>query len=185
MTEKIIQVDNALQLAFESIDSQAEIAKGNETGMEWLSGWYTRRAGELADTKARLEQAYQSAKKQIEAEEKALSYRWGEALRAEIDKQFKDGKGGKLKSIRNLYGKIGYRKVVKRILVTIVDQAKAVKEAEDICPDTIRKTVSRTALKEVYKSTGLELAGTTIEELPEYQKFYIQPEQKLLEGETK
>ncbi len=173
----------ALAQAFESIDSQAAIVQAGETGLEWLPGWYTRRAGELADTKARLEAAYHSAKRQIEAEEKALKYRWEMPLRDEIDKQFGDGQAGKRKSIRNLFGKVGYRKMPSRISVTIDDMDKAVIDAEQGCPEAIRRTVSKTELKKAFLAHGLELDGTHVEEINEYQKFYIQPERKLLEGE--
>ncbi len=104
MAEKINQIDAALQEAFESIDQQAAIAKADSTGMEWLPGWYTRRAGELTDTKARATATLQAILKQIEAEEKAFKYRHGEANRAEIDRQFKESIGGKLKYISHPFG---------------------------------------------------------------------------------
>ena len=182
MTE--IQTKDPLILAMEEkfaeVDTRAEIAKAGESGMEWLPNWYTRYKGEIQDSIMRLDAAYQAAKKQIEAEGRALDYRWGMALREEIDKQFADGAAKKKKSIRNLFGKIGYRKVASRISVIIDDDDIAIKEAETICPEVIKKSLSKTAIKKIFEETGLELEGTHIEESDEYQKFYIQPEQKLL-----
>ena len=48
---------------------------------------------------------------------------------------------------------------------------------------TVKKTLSKTALKKLYEDTGQELEGTRIDEIPEIQRFYIAPERKLLEGE--
>ena len=185
MAEEITHVDEALQAAFASVDSQSLIAQAGSTGLKWLPDFVTRRKGELADTKARLEIAYQAKKKQLETEERALDYRLGAALRDEIDKQFQEGKGGNRKSIRNLFGKVGYRKVAARIVVTVLDEEKAIEQAEEHCPEAIkiRKSLSKTALRKLYEDTGQELEGTRIDEIPEYQKFYVQPEKKLLEGE--
>ncbi len=169
----------ALQQVFEEVDAKAAMARAGETGMEWLPEWYTRYQGEVEDSLNRLEAGYLKAKTQLENEITALNFRWGRDLRVEIDKQFSEG-DGKKKSIRNLFGKIGYRKVPGRISVVIDDMGRAVKQAEEICPQAIKKSLSKTVLKAAYEQDGLELDGTRIETSTEYQKFYVTPEQKLL-----
>ncbi len=173
-------IQEALQQAFSDIDIKAELARAGETGMEWLPQWYTRTQGEVEDSLARLETVYQATKKQLENEISALNFRWGRDLRLEIDRQFSEGEAKGKKSIRNLFGKVGYRKVPSRISVVIDDEAVAIESAVRACPEVIKKTISKTRLGEYFESTGEEIAGTHIEKSKEYQKFYIKPEQKLL-----
>ncbi len=169
----------ALQQVFEEVDAKAAIARAGETGMEWLPEWYTRYKGEVEDSLARLEAGYLKAKTRLENEITALNFRWGRDLRVEIDKQFSEIKGKK-KSIRNLFGVIGYRIISSRISVVIDYAPLAVLAAEKACPEVIKKSISKTKLKEYFEKTGEEIEGTHIEESTEYQKFYVTPEQKLL-----
>jgi hypothetical protein len=179
---EIEQVDPlavAMQAEFDAMIA----TQPNESGMEWLPSWYTKKLGELAADEVMLDAQYRKLKSQIAKAQQFLSDRWEGLLRAEIDKQFADGKAGKKKSIDNMYGKIGYREVKGRESVEITDEQAAIDYCRYNVPNAIKTvtTLSKTELKTHITETGEIIPGVEIKMSETYQNFYVTPNTPALE----
>ena len=80
----------------------------DEEGLTWLPEWYLGRLGRIGDARKAVKQRYREMMDHMDAEERALDYRWGPQFKEEVDRALAQ-QGGKKKSVKFLTGQAGYR----------------------------------------------------------------------------
>jgi len=132
-----------------------------------LADWAIRKIARAESETTRLELLADSMKKAIDERLKTLTAPHVRTItnmtillepwaNIEIAKQ-----GGKKKSYSTISGRVGFRQNPQS--VEVVDEARAVADVEaKQVPNGIKKTVSKTAIKEYIKKTGVTPAGIEV-----------------------
>lgn len=176
MTKQTDTTDPFLDALIEEFDAQLDAdrkAHRDPNEPAWDVAWYLRRIGEAKDAIERVKAASARQINRIEAEMKRIIERYGGEVEAKVAESIK---GTGRKSIDTPFGRAGFRKTAARRSVAIDDIDTACDAAEDMAPDAIRRTLSKTVLRNLFETTGLTLPGTHIEETVPENRFYVKPE---------
>lgn len=167
----------------EAASVTAEHHGEQESDLSWLPGWYCQQMTRMDAEGGVLKKQLVVRLAQLDARRRAIRWRWGAAVKEEVDRQIREA-GGKKKSIETEYGRCGYRTIPARDKVEIVDDAKAIDAAAFSCPDAIKKTLLVSVLLEHAKATGEELPGTRLVRTEPREQVYAGSDKDLTETES-
>lgn len=182
--------DTAMLEAVEAMTADAQLAATKDPD-GWVVEWFMRKLVEFRAAKEAIQEHVQLLLNQIDAQVKALDWKWGPTFRQESEKILKAQKKGK--SFLTPFGRIGHRSQGGKPTLVIDDEAKVIEQAEIVCPGAVKKSLLKTPLQEYAETTGQALEGTHIETPEKHDVFFAgkhtfgqpsfeQPHAPLLEG---
>lgn len=171
-TTDLAPIDEFMAAELEALIVEAELAKGRGDTADpdgWVVDFFLRAAGQLRAAEDVIDGQYKVLKRQIEARRKGLLWKWGPTFQAESRKRLATGK--KKKSFDTFFGRVGLRKSGGRETLIIDDEVQALEAAEFLCPDAIKRSLTKTPVLELIKS-GTPVPGAHVETTPEVETFY-------------
>ncbi len=161
----------ALQEEFDVIDADANLAQSRHEGQGWVVEWYLQRLAELDAVAGVHHDQFKTLQSQIDSRRKALDYRYGELFQQEAMKVFAARPDQKKKSVDTLCGRIGCRTTGGKQKLVIDDEVKAIASAEIECPEAVKKTLSRSIIKEQLEA-GVAIEGARLVVTDKVESFY-------------
>ena len=110
----------------EVLEQEFALAKRREPqdgGLAWLPEWYLGRGARIKAAREAVKKRYREMMDHLDAEDRALDYRWGQQFRDEVDAALAL-QGGKKKSVKFLTGTAGYRSSKGSIEIADMQAAK-------------------------------------------------------------
>ena len=107
----------------EMLEQDLSLARKSTASDDWLPEWLLGRVERLDAARASVKERCKEILAHIDAEERALHYKWGRQFQQEIDDRIKK-QGGKKKSVKFLTGRAGYRATKGTIIIDNTQEAK-------------------------------------------------------------
>ena len=178
LTEDELAAEAVLQQEYE-----LEKSRQADESQTWVPGWFMKKLVEFDAAREAARKACEDRVKGIDTDERSMHWRWGQAVRQEVDRQLSMQTGKKpKKSIVTDFGKMGYRLI--KATVTIVDLEAArtwavnklkgdkllsaistiyPQTAKDLAVEHLKPDELRTAISALNKAPFLEAVTRTIE----------------------
>ena len=118
-----IQERDEILAILEQEFAMAQRREPQEDGLSWLPEWFLGKRARFDDARKALRERYKQLMAHVDAEERALWYRWGDTFREQV-REALDQQGGKKKSVKYLTGQSGYRKTKGSIEIADMQAAK-------------------------------------------------------------
>jgi len=118
-----IQERDEILAILEQEFAMAQRREPQEDGLAWLPEWFLGKRGRFADARKAITERYRQYIAHIDAEERALWYRWGDDFYMVVGEDL-DRQGGKKKSVKYLTGQAGYRKTKGSLEIVDMQAAK-------------------------------------------------------------
>ena len=128
-------------------------------GEETLPEWYLGQCAQLDALEAVIKEQYQARLADVQRRRRALAWRWGVQFREAVERDLQQQQGKK-RSVNYSTGRAGFRK--SRLSLEIADEQMAVEWAVVHKPQAVKRTVSRTVLKEHLEQTGERPIGVIV-----------------------
>lgn len=115
-------VENDEMIAMLKADSELARRAANNT-TDWLPEWFMMRTARLEDAREAIKKRYKEMLNHLDAEERALHYKFGKPFKQQIDDKLAL-QAGKKKSVNFLTGRAGYRSAKATIVIEDTQAAK-------------------------------------------------------------
>ena len=175
------------------LEADLALARRVTTSEDWLPEWFMARTARLKGAREAIKKRYREMMDHLDAEERALHYKWGKEFKQQIDDKLAL-QGSKKKSVNFLTGRAGYRTAKGTILIENNEAAKiwAVANMTDeeltAAISNMNKTPFIDRVKpetKVNMDTGEEYTKANdvpdgCKYIPTHEKFYPSPPIKLL-----
>ena len=122
------------------LEADLELARRVTNSDDWLPEWFMGRTARLKDAREAIKKRYREMMDHLDAEERALHYKWGKQFKQEIDDKLAL-QGGKKKSVNFLTGRAGYR-ASKGTIIIEDNQAAKVWAVNNLDPDELKACIS-------------------------------------------
>ena len=159
---------DAAMLALEAELLDAEFTRRGDTN---IAEMFLEKLAALDAVDAKVEEQIDRIKRQQLAKRKALWWNYGNEFEAQVRREIA-AQGGKKKSRDYVHGRAGLRKTGGKETVIVEDEDAATNAAELLCPEAVKRSLSKAKLLKHIKDTGEVLPGTRIETTPTKDDFY-------------